>query len=222
MVCDVAFLQWTKSGELRHPIFHAFREDKPARAVTREEVVDDGVESNEAEQNNKSRSSGRAAPRGATLVCGCKISDADRVVDASAGHTKLEVVRYYEAIEEWSLPCLHSRPLTLVRARRDLRRAVLPETRRELQDSGVEELPTELHPDHPRLMIANTQKALIGPSQMGVLELHTEMADAADRNRPHIRRWGFQATNDLSSCFGHRRPAAKKASPDRQSTINGA
>ncbi|MDR5880500.1 non-homologous end-joining DNA ligase [Caballeronia sp. LZ032] len=33
IVAEVAFLEWTPNGEVRHPVFHALREDKPASAV---------------------------------------------------------------------------------------------------------------------------------------------------------------------------------------------
>jgi bifunctional non-homologous end joining protein LigD len=36
VVADVSFLEWTRGGELRSPVFRAFREDKPAQAVTEE------------------------------------------------------------------------------------------------------------------------------------------------------------------------------------------
>lgn len=35
-VCEVAFMEWTGHGKLRHPRFVRVRDDKPARAVTRE------------------------------------------------------------------------------------------------------------------------------------------------------------------------------------------
>ncbi|WP_232517854.1 non-homologous end-joining DNA ligase [Burkholderia ambifaria] len=36
LVAEVSFLEWTPSGQLRHPSFRGLRVDKPARAVTRE------------------------------------------------------------------------------------------------------------------------------------------------------------------------------------------
>ncbi|KWH59351.1 DNA polymerase [Burkholderia cepacia] len=37
LVAEVAFLEWTPTGQLRHPSFRRLRVDKPARSVTREE-----------------------------------------------------------------------------------------------------------------------------------------------------------------------------------------
>ncbi|WP_323746853.1 hypothetical protein [Burkholderia pseudomultivorans] len=36
LVAEVAFLEWTQGGRLRHPSFQGMRADKPARAVTQE------------------------------------------------------------------------------------------------------------------------------------------------------------------------------------------
>jgi bifunctional non-homologous end joining protein LigD len=35
MVCEVSFLEWTKNGEIRHPVFKALRNDKAARESRR-------------------------------------------------------------------------------------------------------------------------------------------------------------------------------------------
>ncbi|PRF97999.1 DNA ligase [Burkholderia ambifaria] len=37
LVAEVAFLEWTRTGQLRHPSFRGLRVDKPARSVTRED-----------------------------------------------------------------------------------------------------------------------------------------------------------------------------------------
>lgn len=179
MVCEVAFLEWTKSGEMRHPVFHALRDDKAAREVTVEPVVDiDGAD----EGHTKMPGAARRPARGAERVGGIKISNGDRVIDKSAGHTKLEVVRYYEAIAEWALPYLQNRPLSLVRAPEGI--AGVQKHSESFKIPGVDELPVDLHPDHPPLIVANTQRALVGLAQMSVLELHTWNASAPDLQHP--------------------------------------
>ncbi|WP_244135750.1 hypothetical protein [Burkholderia seminalis] len=37
LVAEVAFLEWTPTGQLRHPSFRGLRLDKPAPSVTRED-----------------------------------------------------------------------------------------------------------------------------------------------------------------------------------------
>lgn len=98
LVCEVRFTEWTKDGSLRHPSFLGLREDKPAREVVREKEVH--VEAKE---------------EGPPTVLGIKISHPERVVDPASGTTKLELVRYVEAVSEPFLRFAAKRPLMLVR-----------------------------------------------------------------------------------------------------------
>ncbi|WP_321935205.1 DNA ligase D [Paraburkholderia sp. J8-2] len=173
LVCEVSFVEWTKAGKLRHPIFEGMRTDKNARDVTAEVAIDP-----EATEPT-------IAARGAAIAAGVRISNPGRVVDVSSGHTKLEVARYYEAIAEWMLPHIHNRPLSIVRApegiggkmffQKHAERAPIP---------GVEELRAGTYPDQAPLMLANTSRALVGLAQMGVIELHSWNASAPDLEHP--------------------------------------
>jgi bifunctional non-homologous end joining protein LigD len=40
IVAQVSFLEWTPSGEVRHPVYQAHREAKAASAVSEEKVLD--------------------------------------------------------------------------------------------------------------------------------------------------------------------------------------
>ncbi|HSC22361.1 MAG TPA: non-homologous end-joining DNA ligase [Casimicrobiaceae bacterium] len=48
-------------------------------------------------------------------VAGVAISNAERPVAAAPGHTKLDVVRYHEALGRWLLPQLAPRPIAVVK-----------------------------------------------------------------------------------------------------------
>jgi bifunctional non-homologous end joining protein LigD len=56
-----------------------------------------------------------AGGKGAGGDAAVKVSHGDRVIDATSGVTKLELVRYYESVAEWMLPHLKGRPCSLVR-----------------------------------------------------------------------------------------------------------
>ncbi|KWA84296.1 hypothetical protein WL29_23350 [Burkholderia ubonensis] len=181
LVCEVSFVEWTKSGQIRHPSFKGMRADKPAKEITVEPALDFNAED--------TRASGvvppTAAPRGATIVCGVKVSNPTRVVDEKGGHTKLEVVRYYEAIAEWALPYLRNRPLSLVRAPDGVSGELFFQKHADQSSiPGIEELPSELHPGHAPLLVANSPKALVGLAQMGVIELHSWQAVAPYIEQP--------------------------------------
>ncbi|MDQ7981904.1 DNA ligase D [Paraburkholderia sp. SARCC-3016] len=180
VVVEVTFLERTPGGELRSTSFHAFREDKPASAVTREPVVQMGK--SDSVDVDSSRSATR---RGSPVLSGVKISHPDRIVDPSTGRTKLDIVRYYEAIAEWALPHLHERPLALVRAPDGIAGELFFQKHSErARIPGIRQLPPELNPRHPPLLVANTVEALVGLAQMGVVELHTWNAAAPDLEHP--------------------------------------
>ena len=75
LVAEIAFIEWTDDGRLRHPSFQGLREDKPAREVVREtgaghgavalteaeEMPDsDDAETSEAAQSPRPRANARA------------------------------------------------------------------------------------------------------------------------------------------------------------------
>jgi bifunctional non-homologous end joining protein LigD len=178
-VAEVSFLERTPGGELRGTSFHAFREDKPARSVTAQPALDMGPSASAG-------TNARAGPRrGSTVLSGVRISNPDRIMDPSTGLKKIDVVRYYEAIAEWALPHLHERPLALVRAPDGIAGELFFQKHSErARIPGVQQLPPELNPRHPPLLVANTVEALVGLAQMGTVELHTWNAAAPDLERP--------------------------------------
>jgi bifunctional non-homologous end joining protein LigD len=52
MVVEVSFTEWSKSGHVRHPVFHGLREDKPAkfRVSNPERVIDPSTGATKIEQ----------------------------------------------------------------------------------------------------------------------------------------------------------------------------
>lgn len=183
MVAEVAFLEWTPGGELRHATFHAFREDKPAATVTEDPIA--MVQREASDEQRKTSMRERPGPRGSVILRGISISNPARVMDELSGQSKIEIARYYDRIAEWALPWLHDRPLTLVRAPEGVGGEQFFQKHAErMRIPGVSELPTELHPRHPPLLVANSAEALVGLAQMSVVELHSWNAVAPDLEHP--------------------------------------
>ena len=99
LVAEVAFREWTPDGHVRHAVFQGLRVDRAATTVVREVAL---------------QTVGAAAPP--PPAASVKVTNPDRVVDASTGLTKVALVRYYESIAERMLPHLRDRPVSLVRA----------------------------------------------------------------------------------------------------------
>ena len=170
LVAEVSFLEWTP-GEVRQPIFHGMREDKPAQAITQEPVVD--VEDAEPVETQTGSTRVQPGRLGNVTLSGQKISNAERVIDRTPGLKKIDLVRYYDEIAQWALPYLQDRPVSLVRAPDGIEGELFFQKHEErMRIPGITKLPTALHPNHPSLLAVDAHEALIGLAQMNVIELH--------------------------------------------------
>jgi bifunctional non-homologous end joining protein LigD len=160
LVAEVEFSDWTPDSQVRHAKYQGLRIDKDAKAVKRESAV---------------MPQGPALVKaGSSIVGGIKVSHPERIIDASTGITKLELVRYYESVAEWMLPHLKNRPCSLVRGPSGVGGELFFQKHIEsLQITGIRELDAALWPGHASLLEVPTVKALIGAAQMNVIEFHT-------------------------------------------------
>jgi bifunctional non-homologous end joining protein LigD len=171
LVAEVSFIEWTGYGHLRHPSFLGLREDKAAEEVVRETPA---AKSDPPGKNDDP-----------VVVAGIKLTHPDKILYPEQGLTKTQLARYYESIEEWVLPHLVGRPLSLVRC---------PEG----HEGGCfyQKHVEAAYPKAVRRMIIEDSN---GPStyayvsdiggvvalvQMGVLEIHTWGSRTDDVERP--------------------------------------
>jgi bifunctional non-homologous end joining protein LigD len=122
---------------------------------------------------------------GSSIVGGIKVSHPERIIDASTGITKLELVRYYESVADWILPHLKARPCSLVRGPTGVGGELFFQKHIEsLQISGIKELDAALWPGHAALLEVPSKQALIAAAQMNVIEFHTWNATAKRIDQP--------------------------------------
>jgi bifunctional non-homologous end joining protein LigD len=98
LVAEVEFAEFTDDGHVRHARFLGLREDKPARAVTRERT---------AKETTMSKTS--------ATVLGIGITSAERQVFPDAGCTKLDIAAHYARVGERMTALAGHRPLSLFR-----------------------------------------------------------------------------------------------------------
>ncbi|HET9105606.1 MAG TPA: DNA ligase D [Steroidobacteraceae bacterium] len=122
LVAEIEFAGWTEGGNIRQAAFKGLRDDKPAAEVRAEDAVP--VDRAHATQPARGKKGGaardaRTAARGAGLVLGVSISNADKVLWPDAGDgrpvTKREFAEYLASVGEWMLPHIAGRPCSLVR-----------------------------------------------------------------------------------------------------------
>jgi bifunctional non-homologous end joining protein LigD len=208
LVAEVSFGEWTPDGRIRHSVFHGLRDDKDARTITREEAASPAeVEAAESATPARKKTATKTAskapvqPRAAPdavkkttvaksadappTVAGVRISNPDRVVDASTGITKLEVVNHYLDVAKLILPHLIKRPVSLVRAPGGLAGPVLFQRHAgTLRIPELRLLDPKISPDHEPMIEIDSFGGLIGAAQANVIELHTWNATTKDMTRP--------------------------------------
>ena len=168
LVAEVEFSDWTPDGHIRHAKYLALRTDRATGDIVRERSI-----------------TPEPAPATRGAVAGVKVSNPERVIDASTGITKLELVRYYESVAEWMLPHLKDRPCSLVRGPSGIDAQLFFQKHSDtLHIPELTELDPKLWPGHSALLEVPTSTALVGAAQMNVIEFHTWNATARRIDQP--------------------------------------
>ena len=179
LVAEISFAEWTPDGSVRHASYQGLREDKDAKSVGREKAKAPPTSEKAVTAKKKTLVESMSSPApatkksGASEVEGVRITHPERVIDASTGHTKLDLARYYASIAEFMLPHLKSRPVSLVRAPEGVVGELFFQKHADVRTMpGMKELP-DLWEGHGPLLEVPTAQALIAAAQMNVIEFHT-------------------------------------------------
>ena len=164
LVAEISFAEWTPDGSVRHASYQGLREDKDAKAVVRELAKPPPA---------SKKAAATAARPGTAEVEGVRITHPERVIDASTGHTKLDLARYYASIAEFMIPHMKSRPASLVRAPEGVAGELFFQKHADVRTMpGVKDLPG-LWEGHGSLLEVPSAQALVSAAQMNVVEFHT-------------------------------------------------
>jgi DNA ligase D-like protein (predicted polymerase) len=148
------------------------RTDKPAKAIRRETA----------------QTPPNAVPAGTTAagsLSSIKVTHGERVIDATTGLTKLQLVRYYESIADRILPHLKGRPCSLVRGPNGVAGQLFFQKHGEkIGIPGIKELDPALWPGHAALIEVDNATALAGAAQLNVIEFHTWNSTKKAIDRP--------------------------------------
>ncbi|APE45609.1 DNA ligase D (plasmid) [Sulfitobacter alexandrii] len=165
LVAEIKYAEKTDDGRLRHAVFIALREDKPARTV---KVEEDRMDNDRVE------------------IAGIGVSHPNRKVYPAAGITKRQVAEYYEAMADRILEDAADRPLSLVRLPEGI------EGERFFQKHAGKGFPDEIRTvqieesdgDTADYMYVSTAAGLVGAAQMGAMEFHVWGSRRDDLDRP--------------------------------------
>lgn len=173
LVAEVAFAGWTADGHVRQAVFNGLRDDKPPEQIIREAPHLLRSKSMTAKAKTTVRRSS-VPPSAAALPTGLRITHPERVIDASTGLTKGDLIAYYAQVAPLLLPHLKDRPVALLRApdgvageqffQKHAQPRLLPQ---------LERLDARLDPGNAPLLVIPSIQALLSAAQMNVVELHT-------------------------------------------------
>ncbi len=131
------------------------------------------------------RAAAGKAPRVTPAGKAPRVTHPERVVDAISGHTKGELVAYYERVAKLMLPHLGQRPVALLRAPAGVGGASFFQKHADARElPGVRRLAPALDPGHEPLIAITSAAALVGVAQMNTIEIHTWNATARAIEKP--------------------------------------
>lgn len=168
LVCEVEFSAWTQGKLVRHAVFVALRDDKPATEI----IYERPVEPTMAALSDKH--SPPQEKEHISKLSGVSISNPQRIIDSETGSRKVELAAYYASIAGWILPHLKSRPVALLRAPAGVDgEQFFQKHAQHLAIPNIKHLAPSLDPGHAPLMEIDSIRALVGAVQMGTIEFHT-------------------------------------------------
>lgn len=129
LVAEIKFTEWTRDGNLRHPVFLGLRSDVDAREVVREETVDGRAATGAAGDAAVVDTGGAVKPaleplppplNGSSQTVDIdgrrlNLTHLDKVFWPEEGFTKQDLISYYRQVSAFIIPHLSGRPLTLKR-----------------------------------------------------------------------------------------------------------
>jgi bifunctional non-homologous end joining protein LigD len=182
LVGEVEFTEWTSDGKIRHPSFQGLRLDKKPGEVVREKAASlEAVRPVAGEGRQRTaRTDARA------MVAGVAVSHPDRRVYPDPPLTKLDVAKYYESIEDWIVPHVEGRPLTLVRCPEGIGSGCFFMKHSQVwAPAALRRVRIQEKTKVGEYLIADDLAGVVGLVQMGILEIHTWNSVYEDVERPN-------------------------------------
>lgn len=192
IVAEISYTERTREGVLRHPVFIATREDKPARQV-----------------ETPSPAARRAAQ---------KLTHPEKLLFPGAGVTKADLAAYWRTVAPLALPHIAGRPLSLLRCPEGRQKACFFQRHR-TQGMPAAILPAPLADSKGALedfLKIEQAEGLEAAAQIGALELHIWGAQAGGVEHPD------RLVFDLDPGEGEPFASVKRAAKDFRDLLEAA
>jgi bifunctional non-homologous end joining protein LigD len=178
LVAEVKFTGWTHDGALRHPVFVAFRSDKPAAQVVRELPVNPKKLEAIMKSGHKTRRAASAPTKKTQTendsTAGVTVTHPDKILYPDTGTTKRDLAEYYTRVQQWMLPHCTERPLALVRCPGGLAsKCFFQRNWSDTLPAAIDKVDVGEGKAHDFHVSIHNLSGIISLAQIGVLELHT-------------------------------------------------
>ncbi len=183
LVAEIEIGGWTGSGMVREAAFKGLREDKPAREVKGETVM----QAKKAEPRTLRAPLKVLAKPANASVLGVTLSHPDKVLwpaaEGSKPVTKRDLADYYAAVGDWMIEHLKGRPCSVVRAPDGIGGQHFFQRHAGQGTSDLMTLVTVSGDKSPYLQLDSVE-ALIAAAQISVMELHPWNCQPGDPETP--------------------------------------
>ena len=175
LVAEVAFGEWTSAGRIRHSVFHGLRTDKEANLIVHEKAI----------RIAAPRIVGNARKSTLAIPDKLRVTHPDRVIDASTGTTKIELLRYYALVGELMMAHLKGRAASLVRAPAGVGGELFFQKHLDAENlPGIRAFGTGPKSDPAALIEIANKQGLISGAQWNMIEIHTVNATKPSLTQP--------------------------------------
>lgn len=216
LVVQIAYLEKTPDGLLRHPSYLGLREDKPAHAVkaggssmAKAKTTPKTSRKAPAKPARAAKAAKSDASRGERPAPGAlRLTSPDKLLWPDAGITKLDLAAYLHDMADHLLPHVKGRPLSLVRCPEGSEGECF--FQKHHNASTPEEIETiairEKNGGSKDYLIIRNATGLVATAQVGALELHVWGARGDSLEKPE--RLVFDLDPDEGLDFDHVKAAA--------------
>ncbi|CAN5383383.1 DNA ligase D [soil metagenome] len=206
LVAEVEFANWTEDGGIRHASFQGLREDKPAEEVVKElpKHLNSGEEAGDAKpkrasaKKEKSAVAKKSAPKSEEEFP-VHITNPDRVFYPESGITKRDLLNYYQEVEDWLMPHVKDRPLSLVRCPEGHDHpCFFQKHQRENLPADIYNIPIREKAGTDEYLYVKDINGVLSLVQMGVLEIHIWGSRVEDVENPDLMVFDLDPGEDVS------------------------
>lgn len=177
LIAEIEFTEWTNEGSLRHPSFKGLRMDKsPSKIIREREAVVKKIVTKQSSYH---------------------LTHPEKILYPEDKISKEDIANYYEEIQDWILPYIVERPLSLLRCP-DGYKACFFQKHFSKASNVLHSIPIKTKTSVEPYVYINDLAGLMALVQMGVLEIHPWGSQIGNIERPDFITFDLDPAPDVA------------------------